>query len=61
MRNKYEKPSIIALCYEMEENILTTQSTGTNFEEPGTGEVPVNPGEGHDPGEAFSKGSIWDE
>lgn len=34
---------------------------GKNFEDPDTGEVPVNPGEGYDPGEAFSKTSVWDD
>ncbi|MBR6938299.1 MAG: hypothetical protein IKH63_12120 [Prevotella sp.] len=60
MKRTYENPAMTVMNYEMIE-CLMVGSTGTDFEVPDTGEVPVNPGEGHDPGEAFSKTSVWDE
>lgn len=60
MKRRYETPLTTTWDSSME-SCLLADSTGLNFEEPGTGEIPVNPGEGHDPGEAFSKTSVWDE
>ena len=60
MKRQYEVPQAMIWDSNMETSLLA-DSTGLNFEEPGTGEIPVNPGEGHDPGEAFSKTSVWDD
>ncbi len=60
MLNQYIVPQTKLHCY-LPRNVLLAASG--NFEEPETGEIGVNPGEGHEPEEALSKSinfSVWD-
>ena len=61
MRKKtYQVPLSKVMIALTNGNILEASKPGLDFDEPGTGGVDVNPGEGHHPGEAFSNKSVWD-
>lgn len=61
MEKIYISPLLKVLTHTSVDAVLASSS---NFEEPGTGEIGVNPGEGHEPSEALSKPmnlSVWEE